>query len=162
MSLAIKKALVFVFLLFLTLQTNVAYAADCSDGYNTSGRIELVCVVDPFVRFLNGVWLAGGAVFVIMLAISIYKFAMAQGDPKAMEGARNSLTYAIFGGLIVSGLIAIQWLLAVSFGFSDPSGTGGFKNINTPFAQIRKSLEGIQEVITENIFEGWLDGNVLD
>ena len=50
-----------------------------------------------------------GIVLFILLIIGGFKFITSGGDPKAVEGARNTLTYAI-GGLIV---ILVSYLILV-------------------------------------------------
>lgn len=50
-----------------------------------------------------------GIVLFILLLIGGFKFIISGGDPKAVEGAKNTLTYAI-GGLIV---ILVSYLILV-------------------------------------------------
>lgn len=49
----------------------------------------------------------GGVVLFIMLLMGGFKFITAGGDPKAIEGAKKTLTYAI-GGIV---LIALSFLI---------------------------------------------------
>jgi hypothetical protein len=49
----------------------------------------------------------GGVVLFIMLIMGGFKFITAGGDPKAIEGAKKTLTYAI-GGIV---LIALSFLI---------------------------------------------------
>ena len=50
-----------------------------------------------------------GIVLFVLLIVSGFKFITSGGDPKAVEGARKTLTYAI-GGLIV---ILVSYLILV-------------------------------------------------
>jgi hypothetical protein len=49
----------------------------------------------------------GGVVLFIMLIMGGFRFITAGGDPKAIEGAKKTLTYAI-GGIV---LIALSFLI---------------------------------------------------
>jgi hypothetical protein len=49
----------------------------------------------------------GGVVLFIMLLMGGFKFITAGGDPKAIEGAKKTLTYAI-GGIV---LVALSFLI---------------------------------------------------
>ncbi len=58
-------------------------------------------------NFLNiAIRLAGIAVF-IMLIIGGFKWMTAGGDPKAAESARNTITYAILGLVLIIGAYVI-------------------------------------------------------
>lgn len=58
------------------------------------------------VKILLGI---AGITFFILLLSSGFKFITSGGDPKALEGAKKTLTYAI-GGLI---LIILSYLILV-------------------------------------------------
>jgi hypothetical protein len=49
----------------------------------------------------------GGVILFIMIIMGGFQFITASGDPKAIEGARKTLTYAI-GGIV---LVALSFLI---------------------------------------------------
>jgi len=61
----------------------------------------LECVILKFFHVI--VLLAGLAVFV-MLLISGFKYLTSGGNPKAVESARNTITYAILGLALIIGI----------------------------------------------------------
>lgn len=85
-------------------------------------------IADMLARAFNLFLMIGGTVFLIMILWSAYKYAMALGDPKMLEGAKQSLTYAIFGFVVVLGFYTIITFAASYFGvagepvFGDPAG----------------------------------------
>ena len=62
---------------------------------------------DVFKSVLNVILGIAGITFFILLLSSGFKFITSGGDPKALEGAKKTLTYAI-GGLI---LIVLSYLI---------------------------------------------------
>lgn len=138
----------YYFLTFGLLFTRAAYAQ-----YLTDDPPPLVDIVGPFVRILNGLVLAGGMAFVIMIAVSAFKFAMAQGDPKAMEGAKQSLTYAVYGAVVLVSIYAIQWILASAFGLDGAAG-----NPNSFVNTLRESITGLRDAALGKDFEKY-DGS---
>lgn len=107
-------------LIFAVFITNTAYAA-------TAGAGSIVDILDPIIRLLNLVTGAAAFVFMAMLFYSAYKYAIAQGDPKGLMGAKETLTHAIFGFIIAIGSFAIINWVANILGLStdvldDPSG----------------------------------------
>lgn len=59
---------------------------------------DIVDIVENI--FSVAIRLAGVATF-IMLIIGGFKYLTAGGDPKAAESARNTITYAIFGLVLI-------------------------------------------------------------
>jgi TRAP-type C4-dicarboxylate transport system permease small subunit len=62
-----------------------------------------------FSRVISIVIGLAGLAFFIMLVLGGFKYMTAGGDPKAVESAKNTLTYAI-AGLV---LIALSYLILV-------------------------------------------------
>lgn len=62
------------------------------------------------------VFLAGG-ILLIYIIIGGYKYLTAQGDPKAIDGARNTITYALIGFGIVAFSYLIFQVAELFFGF---------------------------------------------
>ncbi len=50
-----------------------------------------------------------GGVFVIMVAYGIIKSSLATGDPRGIEGAKSTWSYAIYGFMV----IIISWVLVI-------------------------------------------------
>lgn len=73
--------------------------------------VTLQCFECIIIRFFNiAIRLAGIAVF-IMLIVGGFKYMTAGGDPKAAESARNTITYAIFGLVLIIGAWLILYLI---------------------------------------------------
>lgn len=104
----ISKILISLSIL-ITLLGNIqgrVYAYDCSVRGNSPPRLEqIVC---PFARVINVMIYAGGAILVIMLLWGAIKLALAVGDPKGMQAASMTWTYALLGfAIIVGGVLMI-------------------------------------------------------
>lgn len=89
--------------------------------------LPITQILDPVIRLLNLITGTAGFVFLAMLFYSAYKYAIAQGDPKGLMGAKDTLTHAIFGFIVAIGSFAIiNWVagtLGVDTGIlSGPSG----------------------------------------
>ncbi len=97
-----------IFLALLTLPTYMSHAAptvgsicsqtDSAAYMNNPPIIALVCVL---VKVFNYGIAAVGAVFLFMLTMGMYKYATSWGDPKGIQGAKNTLTYAVIGLFLV-------------------------------------------------------------
>lgn len=92
--------------------------------------LAIICVI---VRLLNIFLLSVGAIFVMYVFMSAIKFAMAQGDPKALQGAKQSLTVAIIGMLIVAGVFTILTILRNVLGLQ-------YQLLTNPFDVLSKNL----------------------
>lgn len=64
---------------------------------------------DVFENLVSAILGFAGITLFILLIVGGFKFITSGGDPKAVEGARNTLTYAI-GGLIV---LLLSYLILV-------------------------------------------------
>lgn len=75
---------------------------DCIQGTNTGDKVAtLGCIPVLFQNIVNGALLFVGLVTIVLIVFSGYKFITSQGDAKQIEGARNTLTYAIIGLVII-------------------------------------------------------------
>lgn len=89
---------------------------------------------DSLFRALNLVVSVSGVAFIIMLVIAGLKYATSQGDPKGLQGAKDTLTLAIVGFLLVIGVFTLITILLNAFGLNEdlitPGGTlrGAFKS----------------------------------
>lgn len=61
----------------------------------------LGCLGAVILRVLNAVFFFLGAIVVIYLIFGALKFVVSGGDPKAVTSAKNTMTYAIFGLVII-------------------------------------------------------------
>ena len=92
-----------------------AYALD-PESLNSVGSV--VNIVGMVGKALNILVLSCGAIFIAYLVFGAYKFATAQGDPKGIAGAKQSLTYAVIGLCIVIGVFAINSIVVGILGLS--------------------------------------------
>jgi len=69
---------------------------------------------------------ASAAILVIMLAYSIIKGSLAAGNPEGLEGAKGTITYAIYGFLIIVFVFSLIYYVIIPTvsGVSTP-GFGG-------------------------------------
>ncbi len=84
--------------------------------------MSLLGLVDIIGRIFNIITLAAGAVFTILVLVAGYKFATSQGDPKAIAGAKQSITYAVIGLAVVIGIFFIQMAVVLVLGFDSDLG----------------------------------------
>lgn len=127
----------------LTFGSHV-YAVD-PDTLNSVGSI--VSIVDMVGKALNILVFACGAIFIAYLIFGAYKFVTAQGDPKGIAGAKQSLTHSVIGLCIVIGVFAINSIVVGILGVdSDYAEVGG-----TSSGLIGQIADGIQGVLD------WID-----
>lgn len=79
---------------------------DCTSSNGIATISNLSCIFGNLTTVLLG--LAGIVLFVLLLSGG-FKYITSGGDPKAVEGAQKTITYAI-GGLI---LILLSYLILV-------------------------------------------------
>lgn len=65
------------------------------------GVATLECIPKVFQNVINGALLFSGVVALFFIIFSGIKLMLSQGDPKQVEGARHTLTYAILGLLLI-------------------------------------------------------------
>lgn len=74
---------------------------DWSKCLSPEGVPTLTCIPYVFQNLINWAMILAGVVAVFLIIVSGYKFISSGGDAKQVEGARQTLTYAIIGLLIV-------------------------------------------------------------
>lgn len=87
----------------------------------------LNCIPAVFQNIIFGAFLFAGIVAVILIIYSGIKFILSGGDPKQVEGARKTMTYAIIGFVLILLSFAILNLISavtgveciVKFGFGN-------------------------------------------
>ncbi|KKU31189.1 MAG: hypothetical protein UX44_C0007G0013 [candidate division WWE3 bacterium GW2011_GWA1_46_21] len=120
------KIAILIAFLFPTLWQKPAYALECTILLDTPPSLaQLLC---PVRKAFNIVLLSVGAVFSGVALFAAIKFAMAQGDAKAVMGAQQTFTYAVIGVLVVVGVFVITSVSANIFGLNS-----SFYSGNTPF-----------------------------
>lgn len=70
-------------------------------GCVKTGVATLDCLPAIFLNLVTGLLMFVGTFALFLFIISGYKYMNAGGDPKTLEGARNTLIYAMLGLLIV-------------------------------------------------------------
>lgn len=61
----------------------------------------LSCIPYLFENVVTAAFLFAGIIALIFIILSGIKFLTSGGDPKQLEGARNTLTYAILGFILI-------------------------------------------------------------
>ena len=119
---------------------------DVNKKYVTTNPLAIVC---PVVRVLNVMMIMAGVALVVMVLLAAYRFAASTGDPKAIKGAQNTLTYSILGFLVVIGIYTLMRILAAIFGLdaSTVVGAGPFNSLidalNDLLCLPRGAIEGV-------------------
>ena len=134
----ILKTLLSLYLVIGTLALPIknAHAQNC-DGYGTNENISIAQIVCPVVAGINALVLTAGAGCVIVLFYSSIKYATSQGDPKGALGAKMTLTYAIYGLLVIVFLYVILNITATALGVrSNLKADGVFGTIQSEICNI--------------------------
>jgi hypothetical protein len=103
----LSGVIIFLFVVFCAApQLNPAFAsftAGCPSGagigVNTVWTLD--CVFPLVANFVSLALTLAGIVAMFLIIYSGIKFMLSSGDPKQLEGARNTLIYAILGLLLV-------------------------------------------------------------
>lgn len=105
------------------------YAYDCTvEGSNAPRLEQIVC---PFARVINVMIYAAGAALVLMLLWGAIKLALAVGDPKGMQAASMTWTYALVGFAVIVGGVLIITIMGRLLGWT----------IGDPFSVIYTSIQ---------------------
>lgn len=125
-----KTLIAIVFLVgMFGLSTRPAYAISC--GAVTTGGApapqEIVC---SLARITNILLLSAGAFLLIMLLIGGLKLSLAHGDPKGMQAASGTWTYAIIGFFVIVGSITLLTLVGKLIGW----------NYTSPFDSLQTAI----------------------
>lgn len=137
-SLKLTKAFSFIirvgfpiFVAFTTHFSALGDGGDSSFGYSNLAGI--------YTRIINIFIGAAASVLVIMIAYGIIKGSMSMGDPRGLEGAKGTWTYAIYGFLVV--VLSFMIFSLVRNAVDGTSGEpGGF------FENIINALDSLLEV----------------
>lgn len=77
------------------------------------GAATLECIPKVFQNVINGALLFSGVVALFFIIFAGIKLMLSQGDPKQVEGARHTLTYAILGLFLI--LLSFLILSLISY-----------------------------------------------
>lgn len=119
-----------------TVHAQSGLSADlCNPDYlDDPSPVAILC---PVIRVLNVLVLSSGAIFVIMVIYTAVKFALAQGDIKAIQGARLTLTYAVGGFIVIVGFYVI---LKIIIGIFDLN-----TSLLNPFSLLESALDQLRK-----------------
>ncbi len=93
-----------------------------------NGVATLACLPVVFSNIIDWLLILSGTAAVFFIILSGFKFLTSGGDPKQVEGARKTMTYAIIGLILiilsffivkVIGTITGANCIALPFGFSN-------------------------------------------
>jgi len=139
----LPKIFLVVFLVLITAQKQ-AFALDCvSDDPNYPAPLpsQIFC---PLIKVVNFGLIFVGVVLIIMIILGAIKMATALGDPKGLQGANLTWTYAVIGTFIVLGSFTLIFILNNVFGLGisilggdDPGGI--FTKIQSNFDRLLES-----------------------
>ena len=96
-------------LLLASLGFLIAGCQPVLDPTNPAKLSDLTIVFENIISLLAP---AAAVAFLIMLIVGGFQFLTSGGDPKAVAGARTTLTYAIIGII----LVVASWLILVLIG----------------------------------------------
>ncbi len=108
---------------------NIRAIAGTSPGcvlLNDSGVIDnvngttpsLACLIQIVVNIINFALMFLGVVTLLMLLFGAIKFITSSGDPKAIQGAQKTMTYAIIGAIVVMMAFVLINIVTNALGLS--------------------------------------------
>jgi hypothetical protein len=89
-------------------------------------------------RIINILIFASTAALIVMIAYGVIKGSMSMGDPRGLEGAKSTWTYAVYGFLIVVFSFVIFSLVANTVGGTSGEYTGFFGKITEALDDLLK------------------------
>lgn len=112
-------AVIPVLFMMCVLTMPSAVLAGCAGS--GSGSIESVCLENPLnninsidallVAILNIIMVLMIPVIVFFIIYAGFKYVMAQGNASQVEEATRALTYAVIGGVLILGAVAISQII---------------------------------------------------
>jgi len=101
-------SLVLLSLFFLPLSPVYAQSIPCGVVDETVTLEGISCYVEKIISLALGLT---GIVLFVMFIVGGFKYLTAGGDPKAAESARNTLTYALLGFvLIIASTLILKFI----------------------------------------------------
>lgn len=117
MKLAWKKitTLLFLTLLIFFTQTGSAFAGgsiwDCAAATDKDRPPSFACLPSVVKNIIDGLLFFSGTVAMVFIVFAGIKYLLSRGDPKQIEGAKHTLTYAIIGLIVVLSVFLILHFL---------------------------------------------------
>ena len=90
----------------------------CVQKINGHNVATINCIPAVFQNIINWALLLAGIAAVFFVIISGIKFLLSGGDPKQIQGARSTLTYAIIGLVVILLSFAVINFVAALTGVS--------------------------------------------
>ncbi|MBY0537853.1 hypothetical protein K2P47_00455 [Patescibacteria group bacterium] len=107
--------------LFVIFAVSVPNQVSAACGGGGGGGIDSVCLENPLnninsidallVAILNIIMVLMVPVIVFFIIYAGFKYVMAQGNASQVEEATRALTYAVIGGVLVLGAVAISQII---------------------------------------------------
>ncbi len=114
---------------YLTLTSYAFASAPDWSTCSVNGVATLNCVPVVFQYLLNAAFVFAGITCVIFIFVGGYRLLFSGGDPKQLEGARQTITYAIIGLILILLSVAFLNFISLVTGVSCIRGFG-FTNCN--------------------------------
>lgn len=99
------------FLLCLPLLANAGDEGLNVKGVALDNPLKVSSLEDLLIALLNIVVVIATPIIIFFIIYSGFLYVTAQGNAAKLETARNSLVYAIIGGVIVIGAVAIGQII---------------------------------------------------
>ena len=115
-----------------------SYQSDCRELESTTweGAPSPMAIICPIVRLLNVLVLSAGAFFVAFVFIAAIKYALSQGDPKALQASQQTLTTAVIGFLVIIGVYTILTIIKNVLGLQGNPILDPFGSLSQNFARL--------------------------
>jgi hypothetical protein len=126
-----KKIIIFsiIFTFYLSFVPSMASYDDLT---SVDQMTEPISIVFNIVVSLVGV------VFVAVLALGIWKSSMSLGDPRGLEGAKQTWTYALFGLFIIVAFFLL---------FTFITSILGIKTLTSPADILEKLFDSLNQLL---------------
>lgn len=106
----------FFLVAFLFAAPMPAHAQDWGSCVDANGVASLACLPIVFSNLINAALLFIGSVAVILFIFAGITFIRSGGDPKQVQTARQTITYAIIGIVLVMSSYAIISIIGYTTG----------------------------------------------
>lgn len=100
----------------------------CVENESGAQVASLSCIPVVFSNIINAALMFAGAVAVILLIYAGIRLVTSGGDPKQVQGARQIITYAIIGLVLVLSSFFIIYMIGYLTGTSNCITKIGFNN----------------------------------
>lgn len=109
MSITVKKHIITPVAGWLLLAVPFLTGAQSSQGLNNP--IKVSSVQELLVILLNLVIIIATPIVVLFIILAGFKYVTARGNPGKIQEATQSLMYAIIGGVLIIGAVAISEII---------------------------------------------------